>query len=239
MRSPYDLEITETCTGCKFCVEGLFRNLPLQTLEGFDAIKCTSLYPKGALLFVEGQAPRGIYVLCAGRAKLATGSSEGKMVIARLAEPGEVLGLSATLSGEPYHLSAETLESCQADFVKRDDFLRFLREHPEVCLRVVEILSDILQAAHKQTRSFGKIHSSSERLANLLLSWCEQLGAETQEGIRLKIALTHQEIAQMIGASRETVSRLMSELKRRQIISVDDSGLLIRNRAALAAKARP
>jgi CRP/FNR family transcriptional regulator len=238
MRSPYDLEITETCPGCRFCAERLFRNLPLPTLEAFDAIKGVSFYPKGATLFVEGQAPRGIFVLCAGRAKLTASSSHGKTVIVRLAEPGEVLGLSATISGEPYHLSAEIMEPCQADFVKRDDFLRFLREHPEVCFRVVEMLSGIIRAAHAQIRSFGKIHSTSEKLASLLLRWCEETGEETQEGIRLKLSLTHQEIAQMIGASRETVSRLMSELKRRQIISVDSSGLLVRDKAALAAKAK-
>ena len=237
MRSPYDLEISETCHGCKFCAERLFRNLPASTLQAFDAIKSLSLYPKGATLFVEGQQPRGVYVLCAGRAKLTTSSPEGKTVIARLAEPGEVLGLSATISGEPYQLTAETIEPCQADFVRRDDFLRYLREQPEVCLRVIEMLSEILRAAHTQIRSFGKAHSAAERLARLLLCWGERMGDSTQEGIHLKLPLTHQEIAQMIGASRETVSRLLGELRRQQIISLNGSGLLIRDKDALSAKA--
>lgn len=237
MRSPYDLEISETCPGCRFCAERLFRNLPASALHTFDAIKSPSLYPKGATLFVEGQQPRGVYVLCAGRAKLTTSSPEGKTVIARLAEPGEVLGLSATLSGEPYHLTAETIEPCQADFVRRDDFLRYLREQPEVCLRVIEMLSEILRAAHTQIRSFGKAHSAAERLARLLLCWGERMGDSTQEGIHLKLPLTHQEIAQMIGASRETVSRLLGELRNQQIISLNGSGLLIRDKDALLAKA--
>ena len=237
MRSPYDLEISETCHGCKFCAERLFRNLPASTLQAFDAIKSLSLYPKGATLFVEGQQPRGVYVLCAGRAKLTTSSPEGKTVIARLAEPGEVLGLSATISGEPYQLTAETIEPCQADFVRRDDFLRYLREQPEVCLRVIEMLSEILRAAHTQIRSFGKAHSAAERLARLLLCWSERMGDRTQEGIHLKLPLTHQEIAQMIGASRETVSRLLGELRRQRILSLNGSGLLIRDRDALSAKA--
>jgi CRP/FNR family transcriptional regulator, cyclic AMP receptor protein len=238
MRSPYDLEISETCHGCRFCAERLFRNLPASTLHSFDAIKTLFLFPKGARLFAEGEQPRGVFVLCAGRVKLTESSLEGKTVIVRLAEPGEVLGLSATISGDPYHLTAETTEPCQADFVRRDDFLRYLREQPEVCLRVIEMLSEILRAAHTQIRSFGKAHSAAARLARLLLCWSEQIGERTQEGVHLKLPLTHQEIAQMIGASRETVSRLLGELKQQQIISLNDSELLIRDQATLLAKTR-
>lgn len=161
MRSPDNLEITEICADCQFYAARLFRELPLTTLQAFEAISATSLYPKGATLFVEGESPHGIYVLCAGRVMLTAGSSRRKIVTVRLAEPGEVLGLSAAISGDPYHLSAETIESCQADFVKRDDFLAFLRAYPEVCFRVVEMLNDNLHAARAQIRSFGKINKAT------------------------------------------------------------------------------
>lgn len=237
MRSPYNLEITETCAGCRFCAERLFRGLDPASLQSFEAIKSMSFYPKGATLFVEGQSPRGVYVLCAGRAKLTASASSGKTLIMRLAEPGEVLGLSATISGELYHLSAETIEPCQADFVRRDDFIAFLRAYPEVCFRVVEMLSSSLHAASAQIRSFGKVNKAAERLSGLMLRWCDETGEKTEGEIRLKVPFTHQEIAQMIGASRETVSRLLGELKRQQIISIKGSILLVRDRAALAAKA--
>lgn len=238
MRSPYDLEITETCSGCKFCMERLFRGLPPEASQAFDRIKSVGLYPKGALLFVEGQVPRGIYVLCGGRAKLTTSSHAGKTLIVRLAEEGEVLGLSATLSGEPYHLSAEAIAPCQADFVRRDDFLRFLREYPEVCLRVVEMLGHNLQSAYGQMRAFGRIRSAMGNLAGVLLRWCEEIGEETPEGIKLKVPLMHKEIAQMIGTSRETVSRLMNDFKRQRLIALRGSELIVRDKAALAEKAR-
>ncbi len=164
MRSPYNLEITETCAGCRFCSERLFHGLAPASLQAFEAIKSMSFYPKGATLFVEGQSPRGIYVLCAGRAKLTASTISGKTLIVRLAEPGEVLGLSATISGEPYHLSAETIEPCQADFVRREDFIAFLRAYPEVCFRVVEMLGGTMQAASAQIRSFGKVNKAAERL---------------------------------------------------------------------------
>jgi hypothetical protein len=91
----------------------------IATLQSFEAIKFTSTYPKGAVLFVEGQAPHGIFVLCKGRVKLSICSTDGKPLILKIAEPAEVLGLSATVSGHPYELTAGTIDPCQVNFVKR------------------------------------------------------------------------------------------------------------------------
>jgi CRP/FNR family transcriptional regulator len=219
-------------------MEHLFRDLQLEIPKSFDRIKSTSLYPRGAVLFVEGQQPRGIYVLCGGRAKLVTGNRSGKEVIARLAEAGEILGLSAAISGEPYHLTAEMIAYGQADFISRADFLKFLREYPEVCFRVVEMLSNIIHSADSQIRCLSGNHSAKEKLARVLYCWCEEFGEETPEGIRLEMPLTRQEIAQMIGSSRETVSRLLGDLARQQIISVKGSSLIVYDKPALAAIAK-
>src|ERR1035437_9225018 len=118
----------------------LFCDLPASALELIETIKYATAYPKGAVLVVEGQAPRGIFVLCKGRVKLSICSTDGKTLILKIAEPGEVLGLSATVSGKPYELTAETVDPCQVNFVKREDFLRFLKEHSDACLRVAEQL---------------------------------------------------------------------------------------------------
>src|SRR3954452_22293598 len=142
MLSPYGLDIIESCLTCKMRTERLFCDLPASALQGFENIKYATAYPKGAVLFVEGQAPRGIFVLCKGRVKLSICSTDGKTLILKIAEPGEVLGLSATVSGKAYELTAETVDTCQVNFVKREDFLRFLPLHSEASLRVAEQLSD-------------------------------------------------------------------------------------------------
>lgn len=152
-----------------------------------------------------------------------------------IAEPGEVLGLSATILGKPYEVTAEILESCQVNFIKREAFLDFLRMFPIACLRVVQHLSNELHSAYDQVRLLGLSHSAAEKLARLLLSWCADSGKPTDQGIRLKITLTHEEIAQMIGSSRETVTRLLGEFRNRQLIHLKGSTLLIRNKAALEA----
>jgi CRP/FNR family transcriptional regulator len=236
MRSPYGLDIIESCLTCKLRADRLFCDLPDASLKAFEAVKYSSAYPKGAVLFVEGQSPRGIFVLCKGRAKLSVGSSDGKTLILKIAEAGEVLGLSATVSGKPYELTAETLDPCQVNFIKREDFLRFLKEHSEACFRVAEQLSDKYNTACHEIRSLGLSHSAAEKLAKLLLEWSEKNGDSKQPG-RMKLALTHEEIAQMIGTSRETVTRLFADLKKRQIVQAKGSTLVIRNKVALKTMA--
>src|SRR6202158_4659768 len=153
MRSPYGMEIIESCLACKMRAEHIFCDLPPAALQSFENIKYATAYPKGAVLFVEGQAPRGIFVLCKGCVKLSICSTDGKTLILKIAEPGEVLGLSATVSGRPYELTAETIDPCQVNFVKREHCLRFLHEHSEACFRAAEQLSDNYNTACHEIRA--------------------------------------------------------------------------------------
>jgi CRP/FNR family cyclic AMP-dependent transcriptional regulator len=233
MLSPYGMEIVESCLTCKLRVDRIFCDLPASALQTFESIKYATAYPQGAVLFVEGQMPRGIFVLCKGSVKLSINSPNGRTMIVKLAEPGEILGLSATISGKPYEVTAETIDPCQVNFVKRDDFLRFLKDDVEACFKVAEQLSDKYHNACQEVRTLGLSHSASEKLANLLLEWSCKNGESAKAEPRLKLRLTHEEIAQMIGTSRETVTRLFAEMKRRQIVQSKGSTLLIRNTAAL------
>ena len=235
MHSPYGLEVSDSCETCKIRAEGYFCNFESDLVKSFESLKYATVFPKGAVLFVEGQSPRGVFMLCTGRVKLTTCSSDGKALITRIAEGGEVLGLGAAVSGKPYMVTAETLNPCQVNFIKREDFLRFLKEYGTACLRVAEHLSNNYHNAFEQVRSLGLSHSASEKLAKLMLEWCAKAGKETDKGISLKMTLTHEEIAQIIGASRETVTRLLGDFKGRQIINVKGSTLVIRDKAALAA----
>ena len=118
--------------------------------------------------------PRGIFILCSGRAKLTTSSSEGKTLIVKIAEPGEVLGISATILGKPYEVSAETIEPAQLNFIKRDDFLKFLNTNAEACMHTAQQLSEKYHSAQREIRSLGLSQTTSEKLAKLLLDWCNE-----------------------------------------------------------------
>ena len=171
----------------------------------------------------------------AGKALLC--SSDGKTLILKIAEAGEVMGLSSGLSGTPYLLTAETLDPCQISFVSRDDFVQFMKEHSDACLRVAEELSNKYRSACRELRSHGLSHSAAGRLAKLLLDWSTKNGESSNPEPRVALGLTHEEIAQMIGTSRETVTRLMAKMKERQIVQFDGSTLVIRDRDVLTALA--
>jgi len=112
-------------------------------------------YPGGALLFQEGAPSEGVFLLLRGAVKLSVGSSHGDNLLLRTASPGEVLGLSSALTGQAYELSAETTCPSQLVFIPRRDFLRFLRTHSDVCLRVVESLSNDVHTAYERVRMLG------------------------------------------------------------------------------------
>lgn len=235
MQSPYGLEISDSCTTCTTRSSGYFCDFDAELVKAFEALKYATVFPKGAVLFVEGQSPRGVFMLCSGRVKLSTCSSDGKSLITRIADAGEILGLSATVSGKPYMATAETLSPCQVNFIKSEDFVRFLKTNGAACLRVAEHLSNNYHYAFEQVRSLGLSHSAGEKLARLMLEWATRNGRETDKGTTVKLTLTHEEIAQLIGTSRETVTRLLGLFKQKQLIQVKGSNLTICDKPALVA----
>lgn len=232
MKGLYGFEINENCNECKLRGNGFFCQLPATALKDLDAVKFVSAYPPDAILFMEKQAPRGIYVLCEGQLKLSVSSSEGKALILRMAKPGEVLGLAAALSGNPHEVTAETMRPCQVAFIRRDAFLRFLAQHPEAYQAVINQLSSHYNTACEQLRTIGLSISTPERLAKLLLDFSAG-GQATKDGTRVELPLTHEEIAEFIGTTRETVTRTLSDFKTRHLVQLSGSTLVIQNRSAL------
>lgn len=232
MPAAYGLEIVDNCKRCPYRPHHLFCNLPAEAVAGLAAITAPASYPRGAVLFVEGQASRGIYILCAGRAKLSISVAAGKTLILMFAEAGEVLGLASTICSKPYEGKAEVLEPTQANFIARDDFLAFLRMHGEVALKVARQLAESYQSAFSEARSIGLSGCASQRLGRFLLDWCEGGNQEKGEAIT-RLTLTHEEIAQSIATSRETVSRLLSAFRRKRLIRLQGSALILTDRAAL------
>jgi len=226
--APYGLEIIESCLNCPYREERLFCDLPPVALKHLESITAAASYPKGATLFVEGQKPRGVFILCNGRVKLSTSSADGKTLILRVPERGEILGLAASISGQPYQASAEVLEPAQANFIARNDFLEFLKTHGEAALRVAQELSENYHLAIAEMRTIGLSHSAAEKFARFLF---EQItaGEKVDGEVRATLTLTHEEIAQMIGSSRETVTRLFSDFKKKQILQVRGSTVIVRD----------
>jgi CRP/FNR family transcriptional regulator len=237
MPTAYNFHIIEDCLRCTFREHRLFCDLPREALTRLQAIKATSVYPKGTLLCLEGQSARGVFVLCTGRAKLSTTSSEGRSIILRVAEPGEVLGLTAAVSNTPYEATVETLEPTQANFISQSDFIRFLEEYPEVGMKVAKQLTHNCKCAYDEIRSIGLSNSVPERIAKLLLTWAQHPldlpNRKKSKEIAMRVTLTQEEIAQFAGTSRETVSRVLGEFKRKGWLRVKGATWVVLNKQAL------
>src|SRR5471030_1745468 len=120
-------DMQPSCKHCAFRSDRPFCDMQPNAIREFNEIKEQTVLSKGALLFAESGRSRGVYVLCEGRAKLSICSESGKRLMLRVAGPGEVLGLGASLSGDAYEVTAEMLDAAQVVFVKRKDLLKFLR----------------------------------------------------------------------------------------------------------------
>ena len=232
MRAPYGLNILDNCLTCPVRGEHLFCNLSPQAAQRLNEIKSTAVYPKSTMLFIEGQQPRGVFVLCVGKAKLSTSSREGKTIITKISDSGDILGLNAVISNRPYEVTAEMMEPGQANFIPRDSFLQMLKDFPEVAVRVAQQLSRNYYTAYEEIRTLGLSASPTEKLAKLLLSWSTKT-IQDDGSAQVKLTLTHEEVAEIIGTTRETVSRLFSEFKRKQLFQMKGATMVIRSRMAL------
>jgi len=236
MNAPYGLDIIDDCDDCTSRDDSFFCNFSDSAQQALNEVSHKSVLPAGAILFVEGQTPRGIFILCSGKVNLSTTSREGKILILKTAEDGEALGLSATISGVGYEATAETSTPCQLSFVDRKHFLELMHSHSEVGMHTAQCLSRDFHSAYRDIHDLVLTRSSAGKLARLLLSHSLTEGEQDEE-TRIHATMTHEEMAQRIGASRETVTRLLSNLRKKRLIRLDGPTLVIRDRNGLKALA--
>lgn len=226
------LNCVESCIGCRLRKRGFFCDLSPESIATFNRIKHAAVFPEHAVVLAEGQKPCGIFILCQGRVKLSTTSREGKTLIVRIADAGEVLGLHAVMTGGPYELTVETMQPCQLYFVGRDDMLRFLNAHADACFHATQHLARDCSDSYGVVRTIGLSHSVSERFARFLLDTAAD-SRVSQGTVRVRLAMTHEEISQLVGTSRETITRLLSEFRRNDLAELKGSMLIIHNHPAL------
>ena len=145
----------DSCLDCDRRTDCVFCDLVPEALAAFDGVKTAQAFPKGSILFREGQPARGIFLVCQGRVRLSVNSVSGERIVLRTACAGEVLGLSAALSAANYEVSAEVLENATIAWLRRRDLLHFLRQHCDVCMQMVNQLSEDLHVAYDRVRSVG------------------------------------------------------------------------------------
>jgi len=215
--------------------EVLGRLQPAIALE-LQSIARPVSYPQGVVLFSEMDPAENVFLVLGGDVKLSINSRDGRRLILQIAGKGEIVGLASALSGAPYEMTAETLYPTKLGILSRQEFLGALLRHPEAYQTLIEELSRQFTRACDQLRTLGLSSSAPQKLARLLLDWSEN-GQINGAGARFHFSLTHQEVGEFIGATRETVTRTLSEFKSRHLIAFHGSTLSIPNKIALESYA--
>jgi CRP/FNR family transcriptional regulator, cyclic AMP receptor protein len=209
-------------------------NLPFEAARELSALQNPILFPAGAAIFTEKMGNKGVYLIQEGEVKLSVNSPDGRRLSLRVLRRGELIGLSSTLTGCPYDFTTEALFTSRMGHIGRKDFLNFLSRHPETHSRIMIELCRQYSLACDQLRTLGLAASAPERLARLLLDWGEH-GHKTELGTTVHFAMTHEEIGEFIGASRETVTRTLATFKGLGIVTFHGATLTIMDKVGLSA----
>jgi CRP/FNR family transcriptional regulator, cyclic AMP receptor protein len=215
-----------------------FCNLKGETLSEFLAIAPESSRSRCETLFVEGETPRYVFLICSGRVKLTVTSREGRTAILRIAGPGEILGLSSAMSGTANETTAEAVELCRVKVIRVSEFLNFLQKYPEASREATRCLLHDYRVVLNNVCRLALPNTVAGRLATLLLEWLNHRPTSSAKTSstndhRFIVALTQEEIASMANTSRETVSRVLNQFQQDKLISIKGAVVTILQPRAL------
>lgn len=215
------------CGTCNLRPLRMFCDLHAEALTNYVSIGVEKTFAKGDRIFQENGQGTGIFVICTGQVKLSCTSRAGRTLILRIAMPGDVLGLGAVISGSTYEVTAETLVPTRVKSIQRADFLSFLQKHGEASLHAAEVLSEDYKTAFFDARRLALSGSAGGRLAGVLLEWRRAAASCGKLEMRFTMALTHEELGNLVGSSRETVTRMLGRFKKEHLIQMRGSSILI------------
>jgi CRP/FNR family cyclic AMP-dependent transcriptional regulator len=212
-----------------------FCDFPEELRAAFDGLKTTIAVSRNETIFEERTRCHSVFAVCEGNVKLVTSSTEGRVLLLRVAGPGEMLALAEAVSDAmPYQCSAIAMEPTILASIPRETFIRFVNSYPQACVALAVALSEQYRCAQEEEKFLAFGETSTVRLARLLLGWSEDRGEPARDGVSIPVHLTHTELAQAIGSTRETVTRVLGSLSDRGLVERQSSGLVVVQPDALA-----
>ena len=228
--------LRRSCVECTVRGAHCFCSLNMEALRQLDRMGTQMMYGEGEQVVEEGGDPERVCVVCKGMLKLTTSSAEGRMLLLRIVGPGDVLGLAAVLKGTRYEATAETLEECEVRVIGREDFLRFMGKFQGVGMNSAEAVAREYEAAVMSARRLALSGSAAGRLASVLLEWgrrsarksaVDDAQTEGEAALRFRMPLTHAELGNMAGISRETTTRVLTKLKGEGLIELEGERMVV------------
>jgi CRP/FNR family transcriptional regulator len=219
------------CESCPNTGKHAFCNLGDESRAFLESNTVNMEYPRGTVIFREGDASAAVFVLCSGKVKVSATSKEGRTMILRIADSGDVLGLSSAFTGSEYEVTAEALEPCRVRVLHLKHLNTMLGRYGDVSLALAKALAKDYRAAFDEARLIALPGSPAGRLARLILDWSDQAKKASRPFVTMM--LTHEELASMTATTRETVTRTLSKMRREKMISTRGVALTVLQPKAL------
>ena len=206
----------------------LFEGLEQPHLKALAEKTTERSFKKGEVLFFEGEPGDALYIVNTGTVKVYRVAEDGREKTLALLGAGEFFGEMALLDEGPRSAIAETLEPCELYLLHRNDFLATLGENPSIALQIIRVLSLRIRQMNAQIMDIV-FRDVRGRVASTLVDLCNRHGVPTPSGKRIDLKLTHQELANLVGTARETVSRILAELQDLHCLTVDGRYLVLKD----------
>ena len=220
------------CLNCPHAGKHAFCSLGQESRAYLESNSIGMEYPRGSVLFREGDRSSAVFVVCSGKVKVSATSREGRTMILRIADAGDVLGMSAALASGDYEVTAEALEPCKVRVLPLKHLTHMLKEFGDVSMGIAKTLAEDYRAAFDEARLIALPGSPAGRLARLILDWSADANRSSTNAF-ITIPLTHEELASMTATTRETVTRTLGRFRKEQIISIRGVALTVLKPAAL------
>lgn len=224
------------CSICPTRVDSIFGDLPADLLIDFNQAKTTNCYQRGQVMFYEGNQPTGLFCISSGKIKLFKNGTDGNEILLRLVKAGDVIGYRSLLTNENYNATAEVIEDAAVCFVDKTFLFQLIEKEPHLALQILRRMGH--EMAESDNRLSDLMNKNvRQRLCHLLLAMGRTYGIHDAEGSLIDVSLTRAELASMVGATPETVIRLLSEFKRSQYVRFRGKRIVLSDRNALVREA--
>lgn len=204
----------------------VFMDLSPEEQESVGHLTIVRKYRKNMIIFMEGEPGEALYFLISGKVKISKLTEDGREQILHIIQAGDIFAEVVLIDRGPYPATAEVIEEAQVGMLRNDDVENLIRTNPDIALKILKVMSKRLRQAQMQVRDLA-LKDTYGRLASMLLILAKDHGSPCDSGTKIDLALSRQELANLIGTSRETVTRILSDFKRSKVIDIDKQEIVI------------
>jgi CRP/FNR family transcriptional regulator, cyclic AMP receptor protein len=209
----------------------LFSSLKDEEIEAIDRLSLTKKCSKDAIILLEDEEGDTLFVIIKGKVKVSTFSEGGKELIFTILGEGDFFGDMSLLDGRPRSATVISIEDTELKMIRRSDFHILIEKHPKIALRLLEAMTLRLRRTDERLESLALLDVTG-RIAGILLQLADEQGEKLNNSVRIKHRPTHQELANMVGTTRETVTRVLKQLENRNYITIDGKEIVINDTSA-------